>query len=119
MMHSTLHFSLGMVIGAGLSYRPLREAWRRRAPVAPLLRRWLVVSYGLGLYAIVPNLLRRAGVAHDLCEAWFMNIFLFSSALNHLVQGGNIYGPFVMGLLVVSQYVTLLWALRRSRLSLA
>jgi hypothetical protein len=107
-----------MAVATALTYRPLLDAWRRRAPVAALLRRWLVISYGLGLYAIVPNLLRRAGVAHDLCEAWFMNIFLFSSALNHLVQGGTIYGPFVMGLLVVSQYLTLLWALRRSRISL-
>jgi hypothetical protein len=107
-----------MVVGTALTYRPLLDAWRRGAPVAHPLRRWLMVAYGLGLYAIVPNLLRRAGVAHDLCEAWFMNIFLFSSALNHLVQGGTIYGPFGMGLLLMSQYLTLLWALRRSRISL-
>jgi hypothetical protein len=114
MMHSTLHFSLGMVVGTALTCRPLLDAWRRGAALAPHLRRWLIVAYGLGVYAIVPNLLRRAGVAHDVCEAWFMNVFLLSPALNRLVQGGTIYGPFVMGLLVVLQYLTLLWAVRRA-----
>ncbi len=117
MMHSTLHFSLGMVVGTALTYRPLLDAWRRRTATAPHLRRWLVVAYGLGVYAIIPNLLRRAGVPHSVCEAWFMNIFLLSPALNRLVQGGTIYGPFVMGLFVVSQYLTLLWALKRAQRS--
>jgi hypothetical protein len=119
MMHSTLHFSLGMVAGTALTYRPLLDAWRRRAALAPHLRRWLIMAYGLGVFAIVPNLLRRAGVPHELCEAWFMNIFLFSSLLNSSIQGGTIYGPFVMGLFVVSQYLTLLWALARTRSSRA
>jgi len=113
-MHSTLHFSVGMVVGTALTYRPLLEAWRRKAPVAAHLRRWLVVAYGLGVYAIVPNLLRRAGVAHEVCEAWFMNIFLLSPAFNRLIQGGTIYGPLVMGSIIVSQYLTLLRALTRA-----
>ncbi len=123
MMHSTLHFSLGMVVGTALTCRPLLDAWQRKAPVAAHLRRWLVIAYGLGVYAIVPNLLRRAlgGVAnriavspHEVCEAWFMNIFLLSPLLNRLVQGGTIYGPFVMGSLMLSQYATLLLAVRSS-----
>ncbi len=114
MMHSTLHFSLGMLVGTVLTGRPLLQAWRRGAPLAASLRRWLIVAYGLGIFAIVPNLLRRAGVAHHLCEAWFMNIFLFSPALNRLIHGGTIIGPFVMGLLIVSQYATLLLALKRA-----
>ena len=96
MMHSTLHFSLGMVVGTALTYRPLLDAWHRQTTLAP-------------------HLLRRAGVAHDLCEAWFMNIFLLSSALNRLVQGGTIYGPFVMGTLITAQYALLLRALQRAR----
>ncbi|MBL7077208.1 MAG: hypothetical protein ISS31_07040 [Kiritimatiellae bacterium] len=114
MMHSTLHFSLGMVVGTALTYRPLLDAWRRKAALAPHLRRWLIVAYGLGVYAIVPNLLRRAGVPHDLCEAWFMNIFLLSSALNRSIQGSALYGPFVMGILVTAQYAVLLRAIHRS-----
>ncbi len=114
MMHSTLHFSLGMVVGTALTCRPLLDAWQRKAPVAAHLRRWLVIAYGLGVYAIVPNLLRRAGVPHEVCEAWFMNIFLLSPLLNRLVQGGTIYGPFVMGSLMLSQYATLLLAVRSS-----
>ncbi len=115
MMHSTLHFSLGMVVGTALTYRPLLDAWHRQTTLAPHLRRWLIAAYGLGVFAIAPNLLRRAGVAHDLCEAWFMNIFLLSSALNRLVQGGTIYGPFVMGTLITAQYALLLRALQRAR----
>ena len=114
MMHSTLHFSLGMLVGTALTCRPLLAAWKRGARVAPRLRRWLVVAYGLGLYAIVPNLLRRAGVAHAVCEGWLMNIFLFSPALNRLMQGGTISGPFIMGALVAAQYVILLQAVRRT-----
>ena len=114
MMHSTIHFSLGMLVGTALTCRPLLAAWKRGARVGPLLRRWLVVAYGLGLYAIVPNLLRRAGVAHAVCEGWLMNMFLFSPALNRLMQGGTISGPFIMGALVAAQYVILLQAVRRT-----
>ena len=73
----------------------------------------MVVAYGLGVYAVVPNLLRRAGVPHDVCEGWYMNVFLLSSLLNRLVQGGTIYGPFVMGTLIAAQYAVLLLAIRR------
>ncbi|MBT3294370.1 MAG: hypothetical protein HN919_17815 [Verrucomicrobia bacterium] len=114
MMHSTIHFSLGMLVGTALTCRPLLAAWKSGAHVAPLLRRWLVVAYGLGLYAIVPNLLRRAGIAHAVCEGWIMNIFLLSPMLNRLIQGGTISGPFIMSALVAAQYIILLQAVRRT-----
>jgi hypothetical protein len=97
-----------------LTCRPLLAAWKRGAPLAAPLRRWLVVAYGLGVYAIVPNLLRRAGVAHRICESGIMNIFLLSPTLNRLMQGGSITGPFVMGFLIAVQYGVLLRAVKRS-----
>lgn len=115
MMHSTLHFALGMLVGSGLSCQSIRRALKQNAPLAAPLRRWLFLAYGLGVLAIVPNLLRRAGVPHDICEAWFMNIFLLSPLLNHFVQGATIYGPFFMSLLVASFYAMLLLAVRRAK----
>ena len=114
MMHSTLHFSIGILVGTALSYRPIRTAVQNNAPLAAPLRRWLMLAYALGLFAIVPNLLRRAGVPHALCESCVMNLFLLSPALNHLVRGGAIYGPLILGIILMSQYLTLLWALRRA-----
>lgn len=114
MMHSTLHFSLGMLLATALTCRPVIAACRRGGALAAPLRRWLLAAYALGLYAIVPNLLRRAGITHDICEGWFMNVFLFSPLLNRMMQGGTISGPFVLGLFVAAQYAVLLWAVRKA-----
>lgn len=114
-MHSTIHFSVGMLLGTALTYRPVLVAWQQGRRVAPPLRRWLVVAYALGIYAIVPNLLRRAGLPHHLCEAWFMNIFLFSPLFNRLIHWGAMPGQFILSMLVAAQYSVLLWALRRTR----
>jgi hypothetical protein len=114
MMHSTLHFSVGMLLGTALTCRPLLAAWKRNGGLAAPLRRWLVVAYGLGVYAVVPNLLRRAGAPHDTCEAWIMNLFLGSPTLNRMMQGGAITGPFVMGALIAAQYALLLRAVKRA-----
>ncbi|NQU41621.1 MAG: hypothetical protein HQ523_16880 [Lentisphaerae bacterium] len=114
MMHSTIHFSLGMLLGTALTYRPILAARRQGKRLAPLLRRWLIIAYALGVYAIIPNLLRRAGVPHDLCEAWLMNVFLFSPLLNRLMQGGTMPGQFLLSMLVASQYSALIWAVHRA-----
>lgn len=114
MMHSTLHFSLGMLLGTAWHARAICCAWRSRRPLARRLGAWLLACYGLGLFAIAPNLLRRAGVSHDACEAAVMNVFLFSPALNRIVGGGSIVGPFVLGLMVAGQYALLLIVLRRT-----
>ena len=119
MMHSTLHFGLGMLAATAWRGPALRRTWRAGRPVAGALGRWLAACYALGLFGIVPNLLRRAGVPHAVCEGWYMNVFLLSPAWNRLLHGGNIYGPAVLTALIGLQYGILLLAIRRATRGLA
>ena len=114
MMHSTLHFGLGMAAATAWRGPGLLKAWRTERPVARLLGSWLAASYVLGAFGIVPNLLRRAGVPHDVCEAWYMNVFFLSPLWNRLLAGGHIYGPAILTALLGAQYAILLLAIKRA-----
>jgi hypothetical protein len=115
MMHSTLHFGLGMAAATAWHGPALLRSWRAGRALARALGLWLVTSYALGLLGVVPNLLRRAGVPHETCEAWYMNVFLLSPFWNRLLDGGHIYGPAILTVLFGAQYAILLLAIRRAR----
>jgi hypothetical protein len=115
MAHSSLHFALGAVIGSAAAARPLLRAWRDRLPLAPPYRRWLLVSYGLALWAIMPALLRWLGVPDHFCGAWGMNVFLFHPALTRLKDGGAIVGTVALLALGTAHYTIVLLGLRECR----
>lgn len=114
MMHSSLHFALGMVLGSAWHTGALLKAWRKAQPVSSILLRQLITAYALGLFAIVPNLLRRLGAADSICESVPMNLFLLSPALNSLIKGGAYTGPLVLALMIGLQYALLLAAIARA-----
>jgi len=111
--HSAIHFAVGMAVGSAVAARPLARAWFSGGAIAGRLAQWLALSYALGLYAVVPALLRRAGVPAWVCEGWWMNVFLLHPLITALMAGGSVVGPTVLGMSIASQYTVLLVALRR------
>lgn len=115
MAHSTIHFAFGMVLG---SYGPVRALLRSRTagqPLAAGFRRWLLLSYALGAVAVIPNLLRRAGVPGAVCEGWWMNVFLLHHLLDIPPFTGRRVGEFLIAALFLLQYTALLGAIRYAR----
>ena len=105
-----------MALGSLLSAPRLLRALRRQEPLAEHFRYWFIASYAAGAFAIIPGLLRRLGASNALCDGWWMNIFLFYPAINHLKAGGMTMGPLLMGAILGLQYLSLVlvlaWRLR-------
>jgi hypothetical protein len=115
MAHSTLHFALGMAVGSIPMLPPLLSAWARTKPLAPPFARWFAVSYGVGLFAVVPALLRNLGVPDALCDHPAMNVFLFYPWINIAKPGAITSGPLILGAILGGQYALLLAALAHTR----
>lgn len=115
MAHSALHFSLGMILGTGLFLPRVFRVWKKSTNMARPYARWLVGSAVLGVYAIVPSLLRRIGLSDHFCEGWWMNLFLLHAALQKMKAGGEIFAQALIFFLFAVQYVALLAAIRRIR----
>ena len=113
MAHSSLHFALGMAIANACLLPGLIRAWRSGARLAWRLRNWLLLSYGLGLCAVVPNLLRRAGLQEAFCRGGWMNVFLLHPLLDRIYAGGRILGAGSLIVLFVLQYAVLVAAVLR------
>ena len=114
-----LHFGIGVLVGT-VAYSPfLVRAWRRRELLSPCLLRLGLLSLGLGMWAVVPNLLRAAGLPAAFCTGWPMNLFMFHHLIDKLHPGGALLGELlVMGCFAL-QYVLVLVALARVRRGVA
>jgi hypothetical protein len=115
MAHSTIHFAAGVALGSAIALPSLIRSWRANDKLAPSFRYWLFLSYGLGVFAVIPGLLRRAGVPDGFCDGWWMNIFLFYPVINAVKSGGMITGGLAIALGFVAQYALMLAALVRKR----
>ena len=113
MTHSGIHLLAGVLLATGLCTPRILEAWRNKTPLAPPLGRWLLLSYALGLYALIPSFLRHAGLPDSVCRGWGMNIFLLHPWIKSLNLGGKIAGGAAILAVVSLHYGTLLLALRR------
>lgn len=113
MAHSALHFSLGMLLGTGVFLPRVVRLWKAGNNTARACARWLVGSAVLGVYAIAPSLLRRAGVSDSFCGGWWMNLFLFHPVVQKMKAGGEIFAQALIVFLFATQYVVLLAAIRR------
>jgi hypothetical protein len=115
MAHAALHFALGMTVGMAATAPRLRRAWQAGKAVAPATARWLASAWAMGVFAIVPSLLRYAGVPESFCGGWWMNLFLFHPLINAGLPQSAIAGSTAfMGLLVL-QYLIILAAIARVR----
>lgn len=102
-----------------MQMKPFILALINRARMAPRLGRMLLLSYCMGVYAIMPGILEHAGIPRAVCHGWWMNIFIFHHLLDMLEKGGLIVGT--IGILsgFAVQYTLLMVALivtRRRRI---
>jgi hypothetical protein len=114
MAHSALHFSIGMAAAMLVFAPPVISALRRRCELARTVGRWIVASWALGLFAIVPSLLHAAGAPPALYGGWWMNIFFLHPLINRLDHRGYLVGAMLMGLAFAAQYAVLLAAIARA-----
>ncbi|MEI7879460.1 MAG: hypothetical protein WCI95_01175 [bacterium] len=111
MAHAALHFAAGMTAGMVLLAPRLRSAWQQRTHIYDAVKWWILASWGLGFTAIVPSLLRYAGLPESFCSGWWMNLFLLHPLLNRFLPQNLILASFVFGGLIALQYGVILAAI--------
>lgn len=114
MAHSALHFSLGMLIGSAIALPAVARAWRAGGAMARGIGRWLLISYALGVFAIVPSLLRWCGVPAHVTGSRWMNLFLLHPLLTRCRPGGTIPAGVAIVLCFAAPYGLLLAAIWRA-----
>lgn len=113
MAHSALHFSAGLVTGMAVLVPAVFEAFRSGASLSRAVRRWVAVSWVLGLFAIVPSLLHHIGVPPVVCNGWWMNVFFLHPLINSLSRGGDLVGGATLVACFTVQYAAVLAAIAR------
>jgi hypothetical protein len=113
--HANLHLAAGMATATALTLWPLARALRARAPLAAPLRRVLLSSYALGVWALLPNLLTRAGAPPSVHRAWWANVFLGHAWIDGRTDGGLLIGEIALVAILVFHYALLVAALARAR----
>jgi len=113
MAQSTLHFAVGMAVGTAAAAPSLVRRIRGRRRTARCFLRWFALSYGLGFVAVIPSLLRHAGVARELCMRWWMNVFFLFPLIDRLQPGGMVLGEAAVLMLFGLQYVAMLLLIGR------
>ena len=122
MADSVLHFGIGVGLGT-MAFAPsaIRAIFRMcrgssaRSPegLAALTGKMLLLSYGLGIVAVIPNLLRSAGCPEALCSNIVMNVFVLHPFIDSLKTGGRLLGELLVVSLFLLHYSTILIAILR------
>lgn len=115
MAQSTFHFSVGMLTGMLVMSRAVVHAWRNKKPLARPLGIMLLVSSGLGIYAVTPSIARRLLNDPDVGQSAFWNLFLLYSMIGRIPLPTIVVGEFLIALLFTVQYALLLYGIWRSR----
>jgi hypothetical protein len=113
MAHAALHFTAGMTVGMVLLAPRLKQAWHERRQVYPAIKWWLLAAWGLGFTAIVPSLLRYAGLPESFCAGWWMNLFLFHPLINRFLPQNLILASLLFSSMIAFQYLVILAAILR------
>ncbi len=114
MAHTAVHFTVGAAVAAAWALPSLIHAWRRGEPLAASFRGWWALTWILGVLAVMPPLLRRAGLPESWCESVWMNFFLLHPLIARLPIRGGLAGPLMLLGVFGVQYALLLAALIRS-----
>jgi hypothetical protein len=115
MAHAALHFAIGSTLGLALAAPQLRQAWQTGKRLGPATLRCLGLSWGIGILAVVPSLLRYAGVPESSCAGWWMNVFVLHPLLNRLLPPCTLVGTAAFAGTFVAQYALILAAMVRVR----
>ena len=115
MAHANLHMAAGMAVATAVTAWPVVKAWWSEAAMARPVARMLLASYGLGLWALVPNLATSAGLSPSIHHAGWANIFLGHAWIDRRNDGGLLVGELVMVAVLVFHYAVLMAAIARAR----
>jgi hypothetical protein len=114
MSHLAFHLVAGWLLGTLLALPRLAREVLAGRPIAGPMGAWLLLSWGVALYAAVPSVLARLGVAGTAGEAPWMNLFLCHALIRRLRLGGDILGAASLGLCFAAQYGLLVLAAWRA-----
>ena len=115
MAHAALHFTAGMVVGMVVLAPMLHRNWQAGCKLAPTVMSWLLGSWGTGIWAIIPSLLRYAGLPESFTGGWWMNLFLFHPLINHRGPHATIIGAALLVGTFITQYTLIVMAIIRVR----
>ena len=121
MAHSLLHFAIGITIGTAVSTPLIILKLRFYDPRDPMNRiavyilKWIIITFGIGLFAIIPNLLRRLGCPEFICGNSWMNFFLFHHFIDQIKKGGMLIGQILIFACFILQYMLIIIALTMAR----
>lgn len=114
MASAPLHFAVGAATGMAILAPRLRCAWKSRHPLAAVTRTWLLASWGCGIAASVPSLLRYVGVPESAAANPAMNLFFLHPWINGLLPRKELLGGAAMALCLACQYGWILAAVVRA-----
>jgi hypothetical protein len=110
-----MHFSVGLFAGTcaflPVTIRRIRAGSRMASAVGILI----AGAYLTALFAVIPNLARRAGVPEFICSGWWMNLFLLHPLMDHAKKGGMLVGEVLTVICFLVQYAIVLAAIARLR----
>jgi hypothetical protein len=115
MAQSTLHFAFGMAIGSAWALPALWRTWWKGTPVAGAIGRWLLLAYGLGIYATLPNILRRMTQDSEWTTGTWTHIFLLHPLIERLDLPSMAFGELAIAACFAAQYAVILIAIRRAK----
>jgi hypothetical protein len=115
MTESIFHFAAGFTTGTAVLLPGLARRMVTGERMAAFFAKWFMLAFGLGVFAIAPGLLARAGMPERFLSSWWMNIFFFFPILNTVRRGGFIIGTACILVCVAVMYFALLLAIAKSR----
>ncbi len=115
MASSTLHFSVGMLLGSLFTIPAVVHAWHQKGPVAYPLVKWCLLSILFGIYAVIPAIVRRIGDSPETGSHAVWNLFIFYPVIERLHLPGILAGELICIAIFSLQYATILLAILRAR----
>lgn len=113
MAHPNLHAALGFTIGSAITMLPVARAWLRGRPMAKSFGLMLLVTYTLGVLAIVPDLLVAAGIYAGVHEIPLRDVFVLHRWLDARLGAGLLIGELILFAHFAMHYAIAWGALRR------
>ena len=114
MASAPLHFAIGTATGMVLLAPRILAAWNAREKLATATRTWLLISWGCGIVAAIPSLLRYAGFPESIYANPWMNIFFLHPWINRILPRNELPGSLAMAICWTTQYAWVLAAVLRS-----
>ena len=115
MAHSTLHFSLGWILGSLAFFVSSLQIWLNGC-MSDWFKKWFAWSLAFGIFSVIPGVFILFGMPKSFCTGWWMNIFVLHPLLDELKPGGITLGPLLLGACLGGQYMLIVAALWYAKL---